>query len=96
MEYRPVALDRFVGRIEDVDLVILEGGSELDLPHILVYREAAGKGMRLRPDSCLAVISDDPVGDGCATLFSFGQTREAADFIEKYMASRRSGSYCEP
>ena len=96
MEYRPVALDSFVGRIEDVDLVILEGGSELDLPHILVYREAAGKGMRLRPDSCLAVISDDPVGDGCAALFSFGQTREAADFIEKYMASRRSGSYCEP
>lgn len=85
MEYRPVALDRFIGKIENVDLVILEGGSELDLPHILVYREETGKGMRVPPDSCLAVISDDPVGDGCAAVFSFGQIKEAADFIERIL-----------
>jgi molybdopterin-guanine dinucleotide biosynthesis protein len=78
-------LDRFIGKIENVDLVILEGGSELDLPHILVYREETGKGMRVPPDSCLAVISDDPVGDGCAAVFSFGQIKEAADFIERIL-----------
>ena len=66
-------------------LPILEGGSELDLPHILVYREETGKGMRVPPDSCLAVISDDPVGDGCAAVFSFGQIKEAADFIERIL-----------
>ena len=87
MEYRPVALERFIGKIENVDLVILEGGSDLDLPHILVYREALGKGMRVSPDSCLAVISDDPVGDGCDAVFSFEQIREAADHIVKYLAS---------
>ena len=96
MEYRPVALERFIGKIENVDLVILEGGSELDLPHILVYREALGKGMRVSPDSCLAVISDDPVGDGCAAVFSFGQIKEAADFVEKYLVSQRSSSLCGP
>ena len=94
MEYRPVALDRFIGKIENVDLVLLEGGSELDLPHILVYREALGKGMRVPPESCLAVISDDPVGDGSAAVFSFGQIGEAADFIVKYIVSQRGGPLC--
>jgi molybdopterin-guanine dinucleotide biosynthesis protein A/molybdopterin-guanine dinucleotide biosynthesis protein len=94
MEYRPVALERFIGKIENVDLVILEGGSDLDLPHILVYREALGKGMRVSPDSCLAVISDDPVGDGCDAVFSFEQIREAADHIVRYLASQRGGSIC--
>ena len=88
MEYRPVALDRFIGKIENVDLIILEGGSELDLSHILIYREALGKGMRVSPDTCLAVISDDPIRDGCAAVFSFEQIREAADFIVKYIGSR--------
>ncbi len=96
MEYRPVALERFIGKIENVDLVILEGGSELDLPHILVYREALGKGMRVPPESCLAVISDDPVGDGCAAIYSFEQIKEAADFVEKYLVSQRSSSLCGP
>jgi molybdopterin-guanine dinucleotide biosynthesis protein len=96
MEYRPAALDKFIGKIENVDLVILEGGSELELPHILVYREETGKGMRVPLDSCLAVISDNPVGDGCAAVFSFGQIKEAADFIEKYIDSLISGPLCEP
>jgi molybdopterin-guanine dinucleotide biosynthesis protein len=94
MEYRPVALEGFTGKIENVDLIILEGGSDLDLPHILVYREALGKGMRVSPDSCLAVISDDPVGDGCDAVFSFEQIREAADHIVRYLASQRGGSIC--
>ena len=96
MEYRPVSLERFIGKIENVDLVILEGGSELDLPHILVYREALGKGMRVSPDSCLAVISDDPVGDGCEAVYSFEQIGEAADHIARYLASQRGSSPCEP
>jgi molybdopterin-guanine dinucleotide biosynthesis protein len=91
-----VSLERFIGKIENVDLVILEGGSELDLPHILVYREALGKGMRVPPESCLAVISDDPVGDGCAAIYSFEQIKEAADFVEKYLVSQRSSSLCDP
>ena len=75
MEYRPVALERFIGKIENV-------------------REALGKGMRVSPDSCLAVISDDPVGDGCDAVFSFEQIREAADHIVRYLASQRGGSIC--
>lgn len=91
MEYRPVGLDRFLAGIGDVDLILLEGGSALDLPHILVYRETVGKGMRVPPASCLAVISDDPVGKDCAAVFSFGQIREAADYIARYMTRQRGG-----
>lgn len=84
MDYRPVALSDIVSGIKDVDLIILEGGSSLDLPRILVYRQALGKGMKAAPQSCIAVISDDEI-DACRTRqFTFAQLAEAAEYIVHY------------
>lgn len=84
MEYRPAALDVILSGIRDVDLIILEGGSSLDLPRILVYREALGKGMRVPPQTCMAVISDDEIGENHVRQFSFDHLAEAADYITQY------------
>ncbi len=86
MENRPVDLDLMLGYVHDADLVILEGGSLTPYPKILVYRESLGKGMRIDPCSCLAVISDDPV-PGAIRQFAFKDTEETADYILNYCRS---------
>ena len=80
MENRPVDLDGMLRLVHDVDLILLEGGSETIFPKILVYREALGRGMRVRPEECLAVISDDPAA-GARRQFSFDETEQTAEFL---------------
>jgi len=82
MENRPVDLKRMLHYIHDVDLIILEGGSQAPYPKVLVYRESLGKGMRTDPESCFAVISDDPVS-GAALQFGTHEYEKAADCILK-------------
>lgn len=87
MENRPVDLNRMFRSVHDVDLILLEGGSETIFPKILVYREALGRGMRVPPEDCLAVISDDPA-PGALRQFSFDETEQAAAFLAAYCRDR--------
>ena len=87
MENRPVDLARMLQAVHDVDLILLEGGSETVYPKILVYREALKRGMRVPAEKCLAVISDDPV-NGARRHFSFDETEKAAEFIEACCRNR--------
>lgn len=83
MENRPLDLDQMLMAVHDVDLVLLEGGSQTIYPKILVYRQALRRGMRVRPEDCLAVVSDDPV-PAARKQFSFGDPDRAADFIASW------------
>ena len=87
MENRPVNLPRMFRSVHDVDLLLLEGGSETHFPKILVYREALGRGMRVLPEDCLAVISDDPAA-GALRQFSFDETEQTAEFLAAYCRDR--------
>ncbi len=80
MENRPLDLDQMLMAVHDVDLVLLEGGSQTIYPKILVYRQALRRGMRVRPEDCLAVVSDDQV-PAARRQFGFGDPDRAADFI---------------
>ena len=84
MENRPTALQEMLDYVHDVDLILLEGGSDTSFPKILVYRADLGKGMRLDPSECLAIISDDPV-PSARRQFGFRDYDQVADYLVKYM-----------
>lgn len=85
MENRPIDLQGMLHFVHDVDLLLLEGGSDTSFPKILVYREALGKGMRYEPSRCLAVISDDPVPNA-RRQFGFRDYDQVAEYLVKYVS----------
>lgn len=85
MENRPLDLQEMLAYVHDVDLVLLEGGSDTSFPKILVYRADLGKGMRLDPALCLAVISDDPVPNA-RRQFGSGDYDQVAEYIINYIS----------
>ena len=58
MENRPVPFEEIVGRIKDVDLILIEGGKHADWRKIMLYREGAGKPLAADPAECALIVTD--------------------------------------
>ena len=81
MEYRPVDFDRILERMRDVDVILCEGWHAGGGALVAVYRAGSGKGFKLPPSECAAVIADAPVDAGGAPVFPLDDAAPFADFI---------------
>ena len=81
MEYRPVSLDGLLSRFRDVDVVLVEGWHEEAGNPILVHRAGTGKGPKLVPADCFAVVSDAALDTGGRPLFPLDDPAALAGFL---------------
>lgn len=84
MENRPIEPETLIEKIEDVDLIITEGFKYRGWPKIMLHRVATGKPLPLRPEDCLAVVSDVPV-EGCRSFFTLDDAEGVAALIVNYI-----------
>lgn len=77
---RPVSAERLIELMDEVDIIIAEGYSELGNKRVLVYRAALGKPPRLAPDDCFAIVSDT-LFDTKTPVFGLDEASKLADFI---------------
>ncbi len=59
IEYRPRTFHENLSMIHDVDLILVEGYKQEDIPRIGICRKATGKGLHHDPSQYVAVVTDD-------------------------------------
>lgn len=85
MDYRPASLERIVGAIQGVDLILVEGWhAEAEKP-ILLHRAGTGQEPKLPPERCLAVVSDTALSTGGTPLFPLDDPVPLVDFLLKQL-----------
>ena len=72
VEYRPRTFRENLSMIHDVDLILVEGYKQEDIPRIGICRAATGKGLPASPDAYAALVTDDPALAGQAGIPCFG------------------------
>ena len=76
MDNRTVDPEEFLKKIDGVDLILTEGFKHGPWPKIMLHRKENGKPMPLRPEECLAVISDVDVED-CVYIAEYATYRKS-------------------
>ena len=84
MENRPVPPEELTDRIDNVDVLLVEGYKTGPWRKIALRREAAGKDWAVPPEECLAVITDGPYPD-TVPRFGFSDVGAVADFLQRDM-----------
>lgn len=84
MDNRTVDPEEFLKKIDGVDLILTEGFKHGPWPKIMLHRKENGKPMPLRPEECLAVISDVDVED-CENVFPLDDVGKTAVFLLQYI-----------
>ena len=84
MDNRTVDPEEFLKKIDGVDLILTEGFKHGPWPKIMLHRKENGKPMPLRPEECLAVISDVDVED-CENVFPLDDVGKTAFFLLQYI-----------
>lgn len=84
MDNRTVNPEEFLKKIDGVDLILTEGFKHGPWPKIMLHRKETGKPMPLRPEDCLAVISDVDVED-CENVFPLDDVEKTAGFLLQYI-----------
>lgn len=59
VEYRPRTFRENLSMIHDVDLILVEGYKQEDIPRIGISRKATGKGLTAPAGDFIAVVTDD-------------------------------------
>ena len=60
IEYRACTFHENLARIRDVDLILVEGYTQEDIPRIGISRKATGKQLRAPVETFAAVVTDEP------------------------------------
>lgn len=84
MEYRSASLDSILSKITGVDIVIVEGWHSDAKNPILIHRAATNKLPKIDPQSCIAVVSDEPLESGNTPLFPLDNPIPLIDFLLSY------------
>ena len=61
IEQRSLAMSDIISMIHDVDLILVEGFNDEDLPQIGISRKSAGKGFRHPVEQYIALITDEDI-----------------------------------
>ena len=72
-------------RVDDVDLILVEGFKHADIPRIGLCRKATGKGFTEPPEHFIAIVTDDETVRAPMPRFALEDTEGLADFIMKEM-----------
>lgn len=84
MEHRPLSLDALLGMVHDVDLILVEGYKNQNLPQIGIARQATGKGFPAELSRYVAIVTDMEV-DAPVPRFGLEDIEPLADFIRNRM-----------
>ena len=86
IEQRPRTLRDNLAMVHDVDLILVEGYKNEDLPQIGISRAATGKGLPAAPERYVALVTDEDLPGVTVPRFGLEDTAELADFIAGHMA----------
>lgn len=59
LEYRPRSFEENLTMIHDVDLILVEGYKQEEIPRFGICRKATGKGLPGVPEDYVALVTDD-------------------------------------
>lgn len=85
IEQRQRSFSQNLTMVHDVDLILVEGYKQEDIPRIGICRKATGKGLPHPVDAYVALVTDDPsLCPGNLPVFSLEDVEGIVDFIKKY------------
>ena len=84
VERRELGLEQVLSRVQDVDLILVEGWKDGPFPKIGLSRAATGKGLPGPAEHYMAVVTDEEFPFPCPR-FGFDDIEELGDFIMKTM-----------
>ena len=81
IETRPRTLYENLSMIHDVDLILIEGWKNEDIPQIGICRQATGLGLPAEPERYIAIATDYEIENCPVPCFGLEDIKELADFI---------------
>lgn len=70
--------------IHDVDLILVEGYKQEQIPRIGIYRKASGKGLPHAAEQDIAVVTDDAAQfPGTVPIFALEDAQGVAEFLKE-------------
>lgn len=84
VEQRPRSFEENLSMIHDVDIILVEGYKQENIPRIGICRKAVGKGLPHPIETYTAVVTDDERLDtGSVPVFGLEDIPELTDFVKK-------------
>ena len=84
VEQYATPLPKLLQRIQNVDIILVEGGKNVPMPQIGLSRGASGKGLPNVPERYVAIVTDEDIATQ-VPKFSFEDVEGIATFIMTYM-----------
>ena len=81
IEQRELSLRQQIEMVHDVDLILVEGYKNADLPQIGIARKETGKGFTAELSRFIALVSDYEELDSERPCFGLNDIEEIAEFI---------------
>lgn len=93
VEYRPCSFRDTLSLIHDVDLILVEGYKQEDIPRIGISRKVTGKGLTAPAEAFIAIVTDDETVAENAPVpsFSLDDIEGLAAFILRFTSRSCSG-----
>lgn len=83
IEQRPRTFEQNLSMIHDVDLILVEGYKQENVPKIGICRKATGKGLPHPIEHYIAVVTDDEaIASEAVPMFSLEDIHGIIDFIK--------------
>ena len=78
-------------KLRDVDLILVEGYKQQDLPRVGLCRKATGKGLPCDAAAYIALVTDDEAlrARSAVPCFGFEDAAPLAEFLLRYTGLRR-------
>ena len=80
IEQGDLSLEQLLGMVHDVDLILVEGYKNKDLPQIGIARKETGKGFTAEPEHFIALVTDMEI-ETDVPCFGLENIADIADFI---------------
>ncbi len=86
-----LSLETVLGYFREVDLILVEGFKDSELPQVEIYRTAAGREQPLFLEGrrLLALVSDRLFPQAPCPVFSFDDTAGVADLVEQKILKKK-------
>lgn len=86
IEQRPRTFEENLASLRDVDLILVEGYKQKDLPRVGICRKATGKGLPACADAYIALVTDDEslAGQSGIPCFALEDIPALAQFLLTY------------
>lgn len=92
MEYGELSLEQLLGMVHGVDLILVEGYKNKNLPQIGIARAATGKGFPFEPEHFIALVTDMEM-DTDIPCFGLEDISPIANFILERTAVKNANDF---